>query len=118
VSLDDYEFVDPQGTGVGAELQEFADSHPVRAARLVDWLESCIANEASRERCFTDGKVDVYLVPPRFVLANLPDAAALVRVDHLTRKIDLIKIIAVYGGYNEAAEWEQVKKLAAKARKG
>ena len=40
------------------------------------------------------------------------------RVDHLTRKIDLIKIIAVYGGYNETAEWEEVKKLAAKARKG
>jgi hypothetical protein len=118
MSLNDYEFVDPQGTEIGEELQRLADNHPNRTAKLVDWLESCMTNEASRELCITEGKVDIYLVPPRFVLENLPDAAALLRIDHLTKRIHLVKIIPVYGAYNEAAQWEEIKSWAANSIEG
>ena len=118
MTLDDYEFIDPKGTAVGVDLERLANQHPARAGRLIDWLENCVINEASRDLCVVGENAEVYLVPPRFLLSNLPDAAALMRVDHSNKKIELVKVMELYGGYGEAAQWDAITKVAQKAVKG
>lgn len=118
MSLNDYEFIDPEGTEVGDELEKLANRFPGRATRLVDWLESSVVNEAARDLCATTAGVECYLVPPRFVLSNLPDSAALMRIDHTAKKIEVVRIIQLYGADDEPAEWEAIANLAMEIAKG
>ena len=50
--------------------------------------------------------------PPRYVLKHMPDAAALVRVDHGKRTIELIHLFVDYGGVGEAGQWSEAQRLA------
>jgi hypothetical protein len=42
----------------------------------------------------------------------MPDAAALVRVDHGRRIIELIHVFEDYGGAGEAAQWNEAQRWA------
>jgi hypothetical protein len=49
------------------------------------------------------------------VLKHLPDAAALIRVDHRKRTIELVHLFDEYGGVGEAAQWDEAQRLAGAA---
>jgi hypothetical protein len=99
-------------------MERLARRFPRQASRLVDWLENSVVNEASRELCVKNGDVEICLVPPRFVLVNLPDAAALIRIDHAAKTIEIVTIIELYGGRNEPAEWLEITRSARRSVKG
>lgn len=42
----------------------------------------------------------------------LPDAAALVRVDHGRRRIEIVHVRQDYGGYNESDQWAEITEVA------
>jgi hypothetical protein len=42
----------------------------------------------------------------------VPGAAALMRVNHAAGQIDIVDIIPDYGGYDEPAQWQDVKERA------
>ena len=42
----------------------------------------------------------------------MPDIAALVRVNHASRLIDIVEIIEEYGGYDEPDQWKELEELA------
>lgn len=115
MKINDYEVEDPKGSPAGRQLEDLTHAHPFRTERLVQSLEDFVRNDTTNA-CHVAGSAsaatEVFLVPPRFVLAHVPDAAALVRVSHERAEIEIVEIIIEYGGYNEQAQWERVKKLA------
>ena len=121
MNLKDYTFVDPIGSAVGRKLEALAQKHPFRAGRLVTALEEFVltdANAAYRIEPGDPGQIEIYMVPPRNVLVHLPDSAALIRVDHPRRRIELVTIFEEYGGHGEKEEWKKVRDIARQAVQG
>ncbi|MGB7035843.1 MAG: hypothetical protein WBD71_09965 [Xanthobacteraceae bacterium] len=42
----------------------------------------------------------------------MPDAAALILVNHAVREIEIVDIRNPYGGYDEEMQWQEIKELA------
>ena len=109
---------DPVSSPLGRALVKMAHDAQHAAARLVTALEEFLrADSHTPYNVLQDleRRVDVCIVPPRYVLLGVPDAAALLRVDHSARRIDLIEIIDDYGGPGEGAQWQQIIKSASEA---
>jgi len=116
MSVKEYEFIDPFDGPFGKVLRRWFRLHPIGAARLISALDdfvergcslSCIATAKNGE-----GR-EIYLEPPRYVLASLPDAAWLIRVNHAKRTIEVVHLLELYGGVGEAQQWDQVVITAA-----
>jgi hypothetical protein len=102
MKLNDYKVVDPGAAGTsqaGQQLGKLANDNPFRAARLVDCLERFVATDTDvADRIIVEGQIEIYVVPPRFVLVHVPDAAALIRVNHARKQVDVVQIIEEYDG--------------------
>ncbi|MGH7042969.1 MAG: hypothetical protein ACREFY_12670 [Acetobacteraceae bacterium] len=56
------------------------------------------------------GPVEIFAVPPPADLARLPDALALVRLDHRRRSIDLVAVFREVGDRDDM--WQQITEAA------
>lgn len=115
MNISDYEFVDPAGSPLGLKEKKLDRERPDLMNRLIGALEEFARGDtvsADRLARSADGLIEVYMVPPRFVLAHLPDGAVLVRVDHRYRKLELVTIVDEYGGFDEAAQSRQIEEMA------
>jgi hypothetical protein len=100
MSFNDYEVIDDPGTPAGRHLHGMAQGYPVRASRLLTTIEDFIDDPVTGERMapnIAGATVEIYLVPPRYTLASLPDAAALVCVDHTNKRIEFVELYDVCG---------------------
>jgi len=74
--INDYEFIDPQGTEAGDQLKRLGRAHPFAAERLVRALEEFARTNTDLSNKVVEGAdIEIYLVPPRYVLVHIPDAA-------------------------------------------
>jgi hypothetical protein len=113
-----YEVIQPDAAPVGAALRRMANADPFRAERLVGALEAFVQRDTQasfRVMPEAGGEVEIFLEPPRYVLKHMPDAAALVRVHHGRRTIELIHVFEDYGGAGEEAQWNEAQRLASAA---
>lgn len=111
--INDYELINPQDTEAGDQLKRLGHAHPLAAERMVRALEAFAgADTGLAGKVIERGDVEIYLVPPRYVLVHVPDAAALIRVNHATRQIDIVEIFEEYGGYDEPAQWQNIRDAA------
>ncbi|MCB2102625.1 MAG: hypothetical protein KDE22_17235 [Rhodobacterales bacterium] len=98
------------------DLRDLARRRYHRAERLIESLEAFVArntDQSSRVVPDSSGPVEIYLEPPLWVLHGHPDAAALVRVDHLTQRITLVHVLEEYGGPGaDTAQWARLRHLA------
>jgi hypothetical protein len=109
MKINDYEVIDPRGSEAGEQLMRLGHEHPFATERLVRALEEFVRTDTDLScRVGDPGDIETYLVPSRYVLAHVPDCAALVRVNHASRKIDIVEIIDEYGGYDEPAQWNNL----------
>jgi hypothetical protein len=116
MSFKEYALVEPDADSlIGKLLTKMASAEPYRAGRLVTALEEFIWNGMeSGYRVVPEegeGAVEIYIVPPRYVLA-VPDAAALLRVDHIGLRIEIIRVIEEYGGPSEQSQWMEIRRIA------
>lgn len=114
MSFREYEVVDDPAGRAGRQLDKLARTAPWSASRLLTAVEDFIRDGllgGDRLAGAAGGAVEVYLVPPRFVLAHLPDAAALIRVDHAGKRIEFVRIIASCGGPGET-QWAEIEAMA------
>jgi hypothetical protein len=110
-----YEVIQPDAGPVGAALREMARADPFRAERLVGALEDFVQRDTQfsfRVMPEAEGEIEIFMEPPRWVLMHMPDAAALVRVDHGKRTIELIHLVEDYGGSGEPAQWSEAQRWA------
>lgn len=114
--INDYALEEPEN--VTRQLTKWATDHPFRAARLLDCLEAFLAADTDLAEGISEGPAVFYLVPPRFVLASMPDAAALVRVHHTRRRVEIVEIIEEYGGVEEKVQWAEIVLRARKLGPG
>jgi hypothetical protein len=113
-----YKVIEPDATPVGAVLRHMANAAPFRAERLVSALEAFVQRDTQascRVVAEAGGEIEVFIEPPRYVLKHMADAAALVRVDHRKRTIELVHVFDDYGGAGEAAQWDEAQRLAGAA---
>jgi hypothetical protein len=114
MNVNSYTFIDPEGTEAGAQFKKLGSARPFAADRLVQALEDFARTDTDLSCKIAGSRIEIYLVPPRTVLAHVPDAAALVRVNHERQEIDVVRIVAPYGGYDEAKQWDNVTRIAHK----
>jgi hypothetical protein len=92
-----------------------ARADPFRAERLVGALEAFAQRDTQdsfRVLPEAGGEVENFMEPPRYVMKHMPDAAALVRVDHGKRTIELIHVYGDYGGAGGVGQWNEAQRLA------
>jgi hypothetical protein len=110
-----YEVIQPDATPVGGVLRRMAIADPFRTERPVGALEEFVQRDTQasfRVMPEAGGEAEIFMEPPRYVLKHMPDAAALVRVDHGRRTIELIHVFEDYGGAGEAAQWNEAQRWA------
>jgi hypothetical protein len=116
MSLLEYEMPLPDPLGpIGRAWAKMAHDEPIRTGRLISALEEFLrADSHTNYRVLQDldKRIDFCIVPPRYVLRGVPDAAVLVRIDHGATKIDIIQVIGEYGGFGESGQWQQIIKTA------
>lgn len=113
--IDAYTFIDPTGSQCGRELEEMAVKHPFRFGRLVNALEEFIRSDGTAgtpAAASANPPVEIFLVPPRFVLRHIADGAVLVRADHGRQTIEIGKVWGLYGGPNEAQQFAEAQRIA------
>ncbi len=120
MSYKDYEVVDDPGSPAGQQFGGLANAQPNKASRLLTEVVDCVDSDgASGERMATGSgnpiKEEVYLVPHSYLLASIPDAAALIRIDHTTQKIEFVEIYDMCGGPGYG--WNPIRARAAAALK-
>lgn len=116
--IEEYEVVWSDRSEAGKAIKEMARKSTWRASRLFSALEDFVVTKtrfSCRAAPDAESAVEVYLVPPRYVLAHLPDAAALVKVGHGMQKIELVHVFQEYGGAGEKAQWRAAQSLALSA---
>ncbi len=93
---------------VEQDIQTLARQEPYKTARLVSSLEDFVRDGPAElvVKHAVRGR-EVYLVPPRLALLTVPDAAAVVLVDHDTQTLDIVQIIDTYNGAS-ARQWQGV----------
>jgi hypothetical protein len=96
-----------------ALLEPFALRCPNQANRLWNALEAFLTegNVMATELVSNNAGQSVRMVPQRYLLQNNPDAAALLLVDDVQRRIELKRIIDDYGG-PDAGVWRQLEQEA------
>lgn len=112
MNLKEYRMQEPGAeTPVGIALRALAAAKPYRASRLVSALDEFVVTELDvAYRVLPEepgGSIEIYIVPPRYVLI-VPDAAALIRVNHIKAMVDIILIIEEYG----ESKWPEVRRFA------
>jgi len=111
--IDDYDPMNPLDSAVGDRIRTLARDRPLAAERLLRALEEFVGRDTGiASKVLEHEDNEIYLVPPRFVLAHVPDIAAPVRVNHASRLIDIVEIIEEYGGYDEPDQWKELEELA------
>ncbi len=118
MSYKDYDTVDDPGSPAGQEFVRLAKTQPRKASRLLTAVDDFVDSDgASGEKMATGSgnalQEEVYLVPHSYLLASLPDAAVLVRIDHTTQKIEFVEIYEMCGGPGYA--WSAIGVRAAAA---
>jgi hypothetical protein len=112
MKVSDYELVNPNGSEAGEELRRFGYAHPFALERLLQALELFALSDTDYCCKVTErGAIEIFLVPHRQLLAHIPDVAALIEVNHDTLRITIIEVIEEYGGYDEAAQWERLRRI-------
>ena len=90
---------------LGEELvAEWARHAPFRVNRLITALEAFVCGgPATRAAPLDplDAEIEVYLTPPRHVLRAVPDAGALILVDHTKKIVRLVEVIEDYVEFDE-----------------
>lgn len=80
-------------------IRTLARREPHKAARLVSSLEDFVQDgPAELVVKHAVGRREAYLVPPRLALLTVPDAAAMVVVDHDVQKVEIVQIMETYDG--------------------
>lgn len=116
MNVKEYLFIDPGTSEAGRQLEMLANRHPFRAARLIEKIEAFVKTDTDlAHRIAVNGQVEIYFVPPRYVLVREPDAAALIRVESAKRQVKVVQIIEEYGGAEERADWEKITMMAQRA---
>ena len=116
MKLSDYRWEDPELQDEGGRALRALDN-PHRIARLVRALEAFL--EADSDTAFRiapelhGGPVEVFAVPPPADLARLPDALALVRVDHRARILSLVAVFRDVGTH--PGTWSRIQEAARQA---
>ena len=97
--ISDYSFIDPgEDTEAAEQFQRLESNHHWRAARLITLLEEFVAKDTnSAHRIIVKGQIEIYFIPPLYVLVRVSDAAALVRVDHGRKQVEIVQVIEEYG---------------------
>jgi hypothetical protein len=117
MSVKEYTFIDPLDGNLGDALREWLRRRTSRASRLISALEEFVERDLDLSSLATERKRDgreIYLEPPRYVLAHMPDAACLIRVDHVPRTIEVVHLKEEYGGIGESQQWNQIRIIAAR----
>ena len=99
------------------QIEEWAHQWPFRMNRLITALEEFVCDGPATRVAPADGVsigVEVYLTPPRSILRGVPDAAALVLVNHRAQTIELIEVIDDYVETDEQ-DWLDVVSRAERA---
>lgn len=110
MNISDYGLVDREHSAPSRRLDKLVERHPKKAERLLGALEEFHRRDTAHATLVADDKTknqEVYLVPNRSRLKNVPDAAALVLTDHENETIELAGLYENYGGSGEPAEWTQ-----------
>lgn len=120
MSYKDYELVDDPGSSAGRQFEGLANAQPSKASRLLTAVDDCVDFDgASGERMAAGSgnptNEEVYLVPHSYVLASIPDAAALIHIDHTTQRIEFVEIYDTCGGPGYG--WNNIRARAAAALK-
>jgi hypothetical protein len=93
--LKEYDVVDDPLSGAGQQLTAMAKRYPQKTSRLLDAVDEFIDDDGlSGTRMATSSNRDeeVYLAPPASVLSHIPDAAALIHLDHPRKRIECVEI--------------------------
>jgi hypothetical protein len=109
MSISEYDLVHPLSRSIGDRFTAWASGHAMAAARLVGSLEEFGGSGGAAATCVaveSGGNRQIYLVPPRHILAAVPDAAFLVRVDHGGGTLEIVELLADYGGAGEGRQWD------------
>jgi hypothetical protein len=113
MNIKEYRFIDPGTSEAGRQLEMLAYHHPFKAARLIANVEAFVLTDTDlAHRIVVNGQVEIYFVPPRYILVKEPDAAALIRVDQANRQVRVVRIVEEYGGPDERADWDKVVMMA------
>lgn len=87
-------------TLLGEELiAEWAYRLPLRMNRLITALEEFVCGGPATRVAPSDpadATVEVYMTPPRLLLRNVSDSAALVLVDMQTKTVEIFEVIDEY----------------------
>lgn len=112
--IDDYRFINSRDTVAGGEkFRALARAGAFAAERLRLALEEFARTDTELAwKVVEAGEIEIYLVPPRYVLRGVPDAAALILVNHAVREIEIVDIRNSYGGYDEETQWQEIKEIA------
>jgi len=102
MSFKEYEVVDDPESRAGKQLGQIANIYQMKASKMLTAVDDFIDDDgASGERMAVGSghpPEEVYLVPPGYVLAHIPDAAILIRVDHAAKRIEFVEIYDQCGG--------------------
>jgi hypothetical protein len=83
------------------------------ASRLVTAMEDFVLSDGAAGTSMAvsaNGSREVFLVPPRYVINHIPDAAGLLRVDHAKQRIEPIAIYDQCGG--PTCNWSDIQQAA------
>jgi hypothetical protein len=96
-----------------ALISPFAKKEPNRCARLIGAIEKFVKDGAELGTIVAGQASSraVYLVPPRFTLRGVPDAAALVVIDMPSRTLRILDVRSIYGADDEIA-WPKLVSLS------
>jgi hypothetical protein len=119
MSFKEYTLIEPEPESpISVVLRNMALFEPYKASRLVSALEEFVWNgvdvgyRVSPEE--SGGKTEVYIVPQK-LLFGIPDASALLLVDHAYSRIEIISVIELFSGPGESEQWREIKRLSDKA---
>jgi hypothetical protein len=85
--LKEYDVMDDPLSGAGQQLT--ATAAGTRRRHHACWIGLSGTRMATSSNC----NEEVYLAPPSYVLSHIPDAAALIHLDHPKKRIEFVEII-------------------------
>ena len=116
MNISDYVVKPFDRRSIERKFMALAASEPLKAERLVRALEEFVQQDTGASCCVgaspNGGDVEIFMVPPRKEVALIPDAVAVVKVDHTKSTISITYLDPDYGVGREAAAWQAVQRAA------
>ena len=116
MNISDYDVKPFDRRQIERQFRALAASEPLKAERLVRALEEFVQQDTTASCCVgaspNGGYVEVFMVPTRKEVALIPDAVAVVKVDHPSATISITYLDPDYGIGREAADWQAVQRAA------